>query len=162
MTIVRTLSSVIILACLLLVAGVSTASGQEQRRSTALQSLENLSQRIEEGRGAYVREVFSYPRYGRVDPVVPPASVSSADGFPRLELAGIVFNEKDPDLSAAIIRVGARDFDRRVVRAGERIDQYVVVRVERDRVVLDVQMLGTVKRFYLERGSGEGQAQGGR
>lgn len=100
----------------------------------------------------YVREVFRYPRFGRLDPVEPPPTVTKATAFPELSLTGIVFDEADPARSAAILRV-TRDgeTDRRVVRAGDTIDQYRIVGVEAGQVLIDVYLYGGVRRLTLDR-----------
>lgn len=105
----------------------------------------------------YVREVFTYPRQGRLDPVVPPATIASRDAFPDITLSGILYDVKEPARSAAIVRVGGTL--RRVIRIGDRIDQYRIVRIERTRVIVDVELLGSVRRIYLETSKASEPAQ---
>jgi hypothetical protein len=100
---------------------------------------------------AYMREVFTYPRFSRVDPVAPPAVVTSAEAFTELHLTGIVYDAADPRNSAAIVRVGGDARNRRVVRAGDRVGQYTIVEVRRADVVVDVRLLGSVQRTVINR-----------
>lgn len=160
----------LIIACFLFLGGAPLAAQEDEGQGAAglpssgqarggLASLQNLVTGLAETPG-YTREVFTYPRFGRVDPVVPPAAMASLGALPELTLSGVLFNEQNPSASAAIVHVKGRATERRVLRAGDRIEQYEVVQVERNRVALDVHLLGMVKRVYLERESETEQETG--
>lgn len=132
-------------------AAQTPAAGSSAERQALLTSLQAFVDSLS-APPAYVREVFEYPRFGRLDPVEPPATVLSQTAFPELKLTGIVFDEKSPSRSAAILRVSRNGVTtRRVVRAGETIDQYRVVGVEPNRVLIDVYVYGGVRRIDLDR-----------
>lgn len=101
----------------------------------------------------YVREVYRYPRIGRLDPVEPPLSIATSAAFPELRLTGILFDDKDPLASAVILRVTRGGLTTRyVVRVGDEIaERYRVVAVEPNRVVIEVPVYGGVRLHTLER-----------
>lgn len=99
-----------------------------------------------------------------MDPVTPPASIASGDAFPELSLTGIVFDEENPEKSAALIRVGGNQERprREVVRAGDRINQYEIADIQPNRVLIDIHLLGTVRTMELvkEQTGSPGQTGG--
>lgn len=105
----------------------------------------------------YIREVFRYPRFGRLNPVEPPTTVAGGVAFPDVLLSGIIYDAQYPERSAAIVRVrdasSVHGFTRLVVQVGDTIDQYRVAVIEPGRVLVDVYFYGGVKRIELPRAS---------
>ncbi len=123
------------------------------------------------------REVFTYPSFERRNPFVPLTSVDAGPRFDQMQLTGIMFDELDPAASIAVI---AADVTRsgtaapaaapeggaeqpvftgqvRRLRAGERWGNVRVVRVEAERVVVDVNNFGVVESRVMaldSRGQG--------
>lgn len=96
----------------------------------------------------YAREVYRYPRFGRLDPVEPPPSISSVAAFPELRVTGILFDEKDPRASTAMLRVTTRGVTtRHVVRAGDDFfdQQYYVLAIGPNHVIVEVSVYGGVR-----------------
>jgi hypothetical protein len=98
---------------------------------------------------AYTRERMIYNRFNRTDPVTPPVSLLSDHAFPQMTLSGIVYNVRSPSASYAMVRFQGRDTPRQVIHAGDKIDQYTVTAVERNRVVISVKLFGMTKTIYL-------------
>ena len=147
------LQMAVALGVLLLTGGLvlqaQDASPPPQRQSEMLESfrafVDSLSAPPE-----YVREAFTYRREGRIDPVVPPAAVMEG-AFPGLTLTGIVFEEENPARSYAIMRVALQDgMQRYVVREGDEFDQYRILRIEPDAVVINERILGGWRERRLE------------
>lgn len=129
----------------------STALSDRQALLAALQAFaDSLSAPPD-----YVREVFYYPRFGRLNPVEPPATVTGGAAFPDISLSGIIYDDDDPLRSMAIVRVrdpsSAQGFSRRVVKVGDTIDQYRIAVIEPNRVLADVYFYGGVRRIELKR-----------
>src|SRR5690606_13643555 len=104
------------------------------------------------GPPGYTREVFAYPRFGRPDPVLPPSNVQLyQSAFPNVTVTGILYDAETPSKSKAILRIGSGATERRVVRAGDNVEHYHVVSIERSRVIFDVQLVGYTQRVYLEK-----------
>jgi hypothetical protein len=133
-----------------------------QRRPSAGTESDTITVGPSRGRGAaaadslvtppsYNRQVFTYARFSRVDPVTPPAILAERETFTELSISGILYDARNPRESVAIIRVGNDPKDRRVVRAGDKIGQYTIIEVRRSEVVVDLRMLGSVKRSVITR-----------
>lgn len=99
----------------------------------------------------YSRQVFSYPREGRPDPVQPPASLGASSTEENLSVAGIIVNPHNPRLSRAMIRARGFGKTRYAVAAGDKIDQYTVLQVKNTSVVLSVPVLGGSRTLELQR-----------
>lgn len=150
----------ILLCCLLLFAPSSiaaqdspatTSRNSDAARQALLLSLQAFVDSLSAPPG-YVREVYRYPRFGRLNPVEPPLTVTSRASFPELRLTGILFDETDPSMSAAILRITKDGIvSRAVVRAGNEIGQYHIVAVEPDHVVIEVTVYGGIRRHTLTR-----------
>lgn len=109
---------------------------------------------------SYVRELFQYPIAGRPDPVTPPLSLLSSEAYPAIALSGIVYDERHPARSYAMVRFpsggGAGPTagkSREVVHVGDVIGQYVISTIERTRVGVDVRLFGGTRRVYLTQGA---------
>jgi hypothetical protein len=135
------------IAFLAITAGPLAAQGGNPAHATSKPSA---------GPKGFVREVFVYPEHHREDPVAPPSMVEGK-GPQSIALRGIMLDVARPALSSAIIEIGAASGGRRVrqvVKAGDRVDQFHVVRVEARRVVLRQSTLGATKLVALTRESG--------
>ena len=108
----------------------------------------------------YKREVFLYTRAGVRDPVSPPPELVRRDRFPALTLAGILYDAAVPESSAAILvirrvtpdgRVMDGKAERKMVRAGDRVNAFRVVTISPAAVVVDKEILGTVERITLKK-----------
>lgn len=97
----------------------------------------------------YVREVFHYAKDRRPDPVTPPASLRATHTFPVMTLSGIVFNERAPTKSYAMVRFADQQPARRAVRSGDHIDQYTIVAISRTHVTVDIRVFGGIRRVFL-------------
>jgi hypothetical protein len=108
------------------------------------------------------REVFAYPTFERRDPFMPLLSLDTGPRFDQMRLTGIAFDNADPGNSIAVIAaevgrttaapqaaVGAERVaptgQVRRLKAGERWGNVRIVRVEADRVVVDVNNFGVVE-----------------
>jgi hypothetical protein len=85
---------------------------------------------------------WRYPRAPRRDPVAPPAELYDVDGRSRLEVRTIVLDPRVPRRSKAVVRLVGPVPVRAVVRAGDRVGAYRIQRVEMDRVVAVLHVLG--------------------
>jgi hypothetical protein len=118
------------------------------------------------------REVFAYPAFERRDPFMPLLSLDSGPRFDQMRLTGILFDSADPGSSIAVIAAelgGANAAPQlaagqaaptgqvRRLRAGERWGNVRIVRVEENRVVVDVNNFGVVEsRVMLLNTRGQG------
>lgn len=119
------------------------------------------------------REVFTYPSFERTDPFMPLLSLEAGPRFEQMRLTGIVVDELAPTNSIAVIsaeanstvaapppgapQVEAPAMVVRRLRAGERWGNVRIVRIEQERVVVDVNNFGVVESRVMtltSRGQG--------
>jgi hypothetical protein len=104
----------------------------------------------------YTREIFDYPRFARPNPVQPPEVLTVANAFLQLSRSGILYDEKTPANSRAVLWLDEPDAAgskrRFVVKAGDRLTQYYrIVKISRDEVHVDELRFGTNKRLVLTK-----------
>jgi hypothetical protein len=68
------------------------------------------------------------------DPLVPPAALYAGQDLPPLHVTLIGVDRQHPGRPMAVLRLDSRPPVRRVVRPGERIGEYRVLRIDPDRV----------------------------
>lgn len=91
----------------------------------------------------YTREIFTYTRFGRPDPVVPPPAIARKDvAIPTLVLTAVIYDREDPSRSIAIVRIGDAGGDQRRVSQGDRIGDILIEKVESKQVTLRIESLG--------------------
>lgn len=83
-----------------------------------------------------------FPRAGR-DPLVPPQALYTGQDLPPIEVTLIGVDSRQPGRPLAVIRMDSRPPVRKVVRPGERIGDYRILRIEPHRVRISVPGLGT-------------------
>lgn len=71
---------------------------------------------------------------GSRDPLVPPAALYAGQDLPPLHVTLIGVDRQDPGRPMAVLRLDSRPPVRRVVRPGERIGEYRVLRIDPTRV----------------------------
>ena len=76
------------------------------------------------------------------DPLVPPAALYAGQSIPPIEVTLIGVDSHRPDQPLAVVRVDSRPPVRRVVRPGDRIDVYRVLRIGPRSVRVSVPGLG--------------------
>lgn len=69
-----------------------------------------------------------YPRGGR-DPFVPPAALYSGQSLPSISVTVIGVDSHDPRRPMAVLRLDSRPPVRKVVRPGDRVGEYRVLRI---------------------------------
>ena len=108
------------------------------------------------------REIFTYPQFERRDPFQPLLSLEAGPRYEQMRLTGVAFDGVDGTNSMAIVAaeagravaspVPAAAGDQvvptmvvRRLKVGERWGNVRVVRIERERVVVDVNNFGVVE-----------------
>jgi hypothetical protein len=76
------------------------------------------------------------------DPLVPPAALYAGQDLPPVHVTLIGVDRQHPGRPMAVLRLDSRPPMRRVVRPGERIGEYRVLRIEADRVQVVVPAFG--------------------
>jgi hypothetical protein len=71
---------------------------------------------------------------GPRDPLVPPAALYAGQDLPPLHVTLIGVDRQHPARPMAVLRLDSHPPVRRVVRPGERIGEYRVLRIDPDRV----------------------------
>lgn len=71
---------------------------------------------------------------GSRDPLVPPAALYAGQDLPPLHVTLIGVDRQAPGRPMAVLRLDSRPPVRRVVRPGERIGEYRVLRIDPTRV----------------------------
>lgn len=96
---------------------------------------------------------WAYPRGERPNPLAPPAELYTGKAMPELRVTTIVHYPDQPERSLAILYVGEGSAAvRSAVRAGTRIGDLRVLRVEPEGVRVLVRVLGTVRPVFVTRG----------
>jgi len=93
------------------------------------------------GAGSTVDAAWDYPRAGR-DPLVPPRALYSGQDLPPIEVTLIGVDSHNPDRPLAVVRLGSTPPLRRVVRPGDRVGEYRILRIDARRVRVSVPGLG--------------------
>lgn len=93
------------------------------------------------GAGSTVDVAWEYPRAGR-DPLVPPRALYSGQDLPPIEVTLIGVDSHNPDRPLAVVRLGSTPPLRRVVRPGDRVGEYRILRIDARRVRVSVPGLG--------------------
>jgi hypothetical protein len=101
-----------------------------------------------------------YPRGARRDPVVPPAELYDVHARSRLQVRTIVVDPRVPRRSRAVVRLLGPSPVRAVVGAGDRVGAYRVVRVEVDRVIAVMHVLGADRSMMIPLGSDSARVGG--
>jgi hypothetical protein len=71
---------------------------------------------------------WEYPRGGR-DPLVPPAALYAGQDLPSIAVTLIGVDSHAPHSPLAVVRLDSRPPIRRVVRPGDRVGEYRIVRI---------------------------------
>lgn len=93
------------------------------------------------GAGSTVDVAWEYPRAGR-DPLMPPRALYSGQDLPPIEVTLIGVDSNDPGRPLAVVRLGSTPPIRRVVRPGDRVGDYRILRIDARRVRVSVPGLG--------------------
>lgn len=83
-----------------------------------------------------------YPREGRRNPMRPPAALYEMSSRAVLQVRAIMENPRDPKASTAIVVLQGRAPIRAIVRAGDRIGDYRILKIESDRVLATLHVMG--------------------
>jgi hypothetical protein len=78
--------------------------------------------------GAAATREWEYPRGGR-DPLVPPAALYAGQDLPSIAVTLIGVDSHAPHTPLAVVRLDSRPPIRRVVRPGDRVGEYRIVRI---------------------------------
>ena len=84
---------------------------------------------------------WDYPRAGR-DPLVPPQALYAGQNLPQIEVTLIGVDSHNPGRPLAVVRLASTPPVRRVVRPGDRVGDYRILRIDAGRVRVSVPGLG--------------------
>lgn len=97
-------------------------------------------------------ERWVYPGGARPNPLSPPSELKTGEALPSIHVTAILFYAERPEASRAVVHVGGTAPERRVVRAGDRIGEIRIERVQPEGVSVSVPVLGTVRRLFVRHG----------
>lgn len=97
---------------------------------------------------AGIPDRWTYPS-GQRDPLVPPSALYATQDLPAIAVTLIGVDAHDPGRPLAVVRLDSRPPVRRVVRPGDRIGEYRILRIRRQGVQVAAPSLGGTRVIEL-------------